>query len=129
MLHCARIRLNMERQRIHPEIADWGVSPISHFLVESFDKIVDTKNILSKLEEAKIYTDYLLDVVASKYGVEKNTLESIEVNIVHRRTDEQECEVVFNEPELSKIKNLLDKEFGHEVTRRLTISFSKGSEI
>lgn len=129
MLHCARIPLNMERQRIHPEIADWGVSPISHFLVESFDKIVDTENILNKLEEAKIYTNYLLDVIASKHGVDKDKLSSIEINIVHRRTDEQECEVAFDEPKLSEIKNLLDKEFGHEVTRRLTISLSDRSEI
>ena len=129
MPNCARIRLNMERRGVHQDVANWGVSPISHFLAENFDKIADTENILNKLEEAKIYTSYLLDVIASKHGIDKAKLGSIEINIVHRRTDEQECEVAFDEPELSKIKNLLDKEFGHEVTRRLTISLSDGSEI
>ncbi len=102
--------------------------PLGFFLVEKFDSIVKTPDFAIKQMQIKIYTKFLLETLVQKYDMDRDELASIEINIIHRKTDEEEA-ILPQDPFVQEARDNLTKEFGNEVVRRLLMSVADEEEI
>jgi hypothetical protein len=104
----------------------WGTaSAAGHFFVENFDRIRNIKDAGYQLEEAEIYTSFLVSHLIDEKLVDQ--ADQIRIDITHPKTVAEDY--IPEDPKLLKIRENLINKFGHEVVRRLNISLSSGTDI